>query len=374
MAGKPVKTFMPEPAARARYQELLAIYKDLWPTLERLECAPRRLFAERPQWLMRDWNALIEDVVKGHWTDPATGKPAKVPFETIMLAETLDGGDADVVAPLRLGRRLAVVSDVNTHEASGRRVAKSLKALGTIDEVVLPGDIACDEPTIALVRDTHPSRRCGDRGRLGNACRDTCKYATFLDGRPFATFGTAASMNGYAASTASVTLANGYKTSLAGACAARHLPRPQGLGRGAGLALRRRPRRQPVPPDRADRLVGLASPVRHVSIPPRPMHCRPTRKRRRSPPPRASASTISMPTAHCSGCSPLAGLGVCFTNISQSWLDGRAPGLALDRHVRRPRPSRHHPWPAGGRRFACHGQASERNSRQSESRRASSRP
>lgn len=33
MAAKPVKTFTPEPAAHARYQELLAIYKDLWPAV-----------------------------------------------------------------------------------------------------------------------------------------------------------------------------------------------------------------------------------------------------------------------------------------------------------------------------------------------------
>jgi len=161
----------------------------------------------------RNWNAVIEDVVEGRWTDPATGKPAKVPFETIVLAETLDGGDADMVAPLKLGRRLAVVSDVNTHEALGRRVAKSLKALGAIDDIVLPGDIECDEPTIAVVRER--TRHADAVIAVGSGTlSDTCKYATFLDGRPFATFGTAASMNGYAASTASVTLANGYKTSL----------------------------------------------------------------------------------------------------------------------------------------------------------------
>jgi len=40
MASKPVKTFLPEPAAHARYQELLAIYKDLWPA-------------------MNDWNARL---------------------------------------------------------------------------------------------------------------------------------------------------------------------------------------------------------------------------------------------------------------------------------------------------------------------------
>ena len=43
---------------------------------------------------------------------------------------------------------------------------------------------------------------------------DSCKHATFLDGRRYAVFGTAASMNGYGASTASVTLASGLKTSL----------------------------------------------------------------------------------------------------------------------------------------------------------------
>jgi xylulokinase len=33
MAAKPVKTFNPEPAAHARYRELLSIYQDLWPTM-----------------------------------------------------------------------------------------------------------------------------------------------------------------------------------------------------------------------------------------------------------------------------------------------------------------------------------------------------
>jgi glycerol-1-phosphate dehydrogenase [NAD(P)+] len=162
---------------------------------------------------MREWNALIDDVVAGNWADPETGKPAKVPFKTIMLAETLDGGAADVAAPLKLGKRLAVVSDVNTVEAMGRRVAKELKGLGTVEEIIMPGNMECDEPTIALVQEK--TRHADALIAVGSgALSDTCKYATFKDGRPYATFGTAASMNGYAASTASVTLANGYKTSL----------------------------------------------------------------------------------------------------------------------------------------------------------------
>ena len=162
---------------------------------------------------MTDWNALISDVVAGQWKDPATGKAAKVPFETIRIEETLDGGEADLLAPLKLGKRLAVVSDINTVEAMGRRVAKHLKPLGAIEQIVLPGTLHCDEETIALVQEK--TRHADAVIAVGSGVlSDACKFATFKDGRKYAVFATAASMNGYAASTASVTLANGYKTSL----------------------------------------------------------------------------------------------------------------------------------------------------------------
>jgi glycerol-1-phosphate dehydrogenase [NAD(P)+] len=162
---------------------------------------------------MTNWNELIEDFVAGDWRDPETGQGASVPFETIRIENDLDGGEADMIAPLKLGKRLAVVSDVNTHEAMGKRVAKHIKGLGMIEEIVLPGNLECDEPTIAMVQER--TRHCDAIIAVGSgALSDTCKFATFKDGRKYATFGTAASMNGYAASTASVTLSNGYKTSL----------------------------------------------------------------------------------------------------------------------------------------------------------------
>lgn len=162
---------------------------------------------------MTDWNALIRDVVAGEWRDPETGNKAVMPFETIRIEEDLEGGSADMIAPLKLGRRLAVVSDVNTHEAMGRRVAKDLNALGTIDEVIMPGDTHCDEPTIALMQ--HKTRHADGLVVVGSgSLSDVVKYATFKDGRKYASFPTSASMNGYAAGTASVTLGNGYKTSL----------------------------------------------------------------------------------------------------------------------------------------------------------------
>ena len=98
---------------------------------------------------MNDWNYLLSDVVAGRWKDPSTGQSAKVPFETIYLSESLDGQEADLVSPLKLGKRLAIVSDTNTIDIMGSRVARSLRSISTIDEIILPAeDLSCDEITI----------------------------------------------------------------------------------------------------------------------------------------------------------------------------------------------------------------------------------
>jgi glycerol-1-phosphate dehydrogenase [NAD(P)+] len=170
-------------------------------------------FATAKPVVPKDWNSLIRDVISGGWRDPVTGKRCDVPFETIRIEETLDGGAADFVAPLKIGRKIAVVSDTNTFEAMGRRVAKELKGWADIEEIIFPGDTHCDEPTIALMQDK--TRHCDGCVVVGSgSVTDTVRYATFKDGRKFASFATAGSMNGYGAGTASVTLANGYKTSL----------------------------------------------------------------------------------------------------------------------------------------------------------------
>lgn len=161
----------------------------------------------------KDWNSLIREVISGEWRDPETGKRCNVPFETIRIEETLEGGAADLVAPLKIGRRLAVVSDTNTVDALGRRVAKELKGWASVDEIVFPSDTHCNEPTIDVMKEK--TRHCDGVVVVGSgSLTDTVRYATFKDGRAFASFATAASMNGYGAGTASVTLNNGYKTSL----------------------------------------------------------------------------------------------------------------------------------------------------------------
>lgn len=178
-----------------------------------------------------DWNAVIADVVAGRWTDPATGRAATVPFETIRLEEATEGREADLVAPLALGRRLAVVADDTTWEAMGRRVATALRTVATVDDVVLPAaGLHCDEDTIARLSDL--TRHADGVVAVGSGViNDVCKHATFADGRRYAVFGTAASMNGYGASTASVTLRSGLKASVPS-----HAPRGIFLDLGVSAA------------------------------------------------------------------------------------------------------------------------------------------
>jgi glycerol-1-phosphate dehydrogenase [NAD(P)+] len=188
---------------------------------ERLEQADAAICAEAIRMtatapksaVKKDWNSFIRDVISGAWRDPQSGERCKVPFETIRIEETLDGGAADLVAPLNVGRKLAVVSDTNTVEAMGRRVAKELKGWASVEEIVFPGNTHCDEPTIAQMQErTRHVDGCVVVG--SGSLSDTVKFAMFKTGRKYASFATAASMNGYGAMTASVTLANGYKTSV----------------------------------------------------------------------------------------------------------------------------------------------------------------
>ena len=83
------------------------------------------------------WTALIDDILDGRWTNPETGKKAVVPYDRIVIEESLDGRAADLVSELDLGERFTVVADAATYEALGERVARELKTLGPVDVVIL---------------------------------------------------------------------------------------------------------------------------------------------------------------------------------------------------------------------------------------------
>jgi len=160
----------------------------------------------------QNWTALIDDLVAGRWTNPLTGARVKVPYDSIVIEDSLKGREAELVASLKLGRRLALVADQATYDAMGARVAEALRDLGPIETIVL------DRPhaDMAEVRGLAEKLRGFDSVvAVGSGTvNDLCKYVTGLDGRRYCVFATAASMNGYTSSTASLTLDSGLKVSL----------------------------------------------------------------------------------------------------------------------------------------------------------------
>ncbi|MCD7107926.1 sn-glycerol-1-phosphate dehydrogenase [Rhizobium sp. DKSPLA3] len=159
-----------------------------------------------------NWTALIDEIVEGKWTNPETGKLARVPYESIVIEESLDGQEADLVAGLGLGERFTVVADTNTWDAMGARVAGALRSLGPVETVVLDHPHADMANAEDLGRTLHGADAVIAVG--SGTINDLCKFVTAKAGKRYAVFGTAASMNGYTSTTASMTLDSGLKVSL----------------------------------------------------------------------------------------------------------------------------------------------------------------
>lgn len=157
-------------------------------------------------------HGLIDDLLAGRWRDPDTGEKPRFPIAAIAIEPSLDGREAELIAPLRLGTRLAVVGDPRTWEALGRRVQRALKKIARVDGVVL-GDPHADLATAADLIER--SRAADALIAVGSGTlNDLCKYAASESGRPYAVFATAPSMNGYVTATASLA-ERGFKASQA---------------------------------------------------------------------------------------------------------------------------------------------------------------
>jgi len=158
-------------------------------------------------------NDALGQLLRGQWPDPDGGTPIGVPVQSIAIERTLAGLEADLVEPLRLGPRLAIVSDSTTHIVLGERVERALAKLAAVDVVVLDGQPHADAATVETVR--RASARADALVAVGSGTvNDLCKYAAAQDGKRYAVFATAPSMNGYTSQNAAITV-DGHKMSLA---------------------------------------------------------------------------------------------------------------------------------------------------------------
>lgn len=155
----------------------------------------------------------IRRLIEGTLADPDGGPDLSVPVRAVVIADTLAGDERDLVASLDLGARLALVSDANTHEVLGARIAKALSGLASLDSLVLPGRPRADAATAERIR--RASAQADALIAVGSGTiNDLCKHAAALDDKPYAVFGTAPSMNGYTSVNAAITV-GGHKKSLA---------------------------------------------------------------------------------------------------------------------------------------------------------------
>ena len=153
----------------------------------------------------------LAQLLAGRWTDPDSGTCTGIDIATIAIEASLRGREAELVASLRLGRRLAVVSDAITHEVMGARVERALATVARIDSVVLPRDTHADLATVDLVR-TQSAAADALVAVGSGTINDLAKYAAARDAKPYAVFATAPSMNGYTSANAAITVSGHKKT------------------------------------------------------------------------------------------------------------------------------------------------------------------
>src|SRR5215471_6231785 len=129
----------------------------------------------------------ILQLLTGQWPDPDSGELLGVPVRSIVIADSLDGIEGDLVARLDLGRRLAVVSDPMTQQVLGARIERALAAAGEVIPIHLRDHPHADDATVARIR-----AATSDADALiavgSGAINDLCKYAAFQDGKPYAAF------------------------------------------------------------------------------------------------------------------------------------------------------------------------------------------
>ncbi len=160
----------------------------------------------------------LDRLLAGTFADPDGGPPLAVPPCVVAIAPSLAGREAELVAMAGIVPPFALVADPDTQAVLGARVAGAVRDLGPVLPVVLDRHPHADGATVAKLRAA--TRDAGSLIAVGSGTvNDLCKYAAKLDGKRYAVFATAPSMNGFTSVNAAITV-DGHKKSLPAAAAA----------------------------------------------------------------------------------------------------------------------------------------------------------
>jgi len=155
----------------------------------------------------------LAQLLAGRYPDPETGELLHAEARAVVIEDSLDGDEAELVASVGLGPRLAVISDVDTATALGRRVERALAARFTVQGIVLDRAPRTDVETVARLVDALAPGTDGVVAVGAGTINDLAKLVAHARGVPQVVFATAPSMNGYTSVSASV-LDGGVKRSV----------------------------------------------------------------------------------------------------------------------------------------------------------------
>ena len=154
----------------------------------------------------------LQQLLTGRYADPQTGSLAAIETRSLVIADSIKGDEVELVRALGFGRKLAVISDPATTDVLGRRIEAALAGTYQVQSLQLPADPHADDATVERLRTA--ARHADAFIAVGSGTiNDLTKYTSALEGKPYAVFATAPSMNGYVSLTASITV-HGHKSTL----------------------------------------------------------------------------------------------------------------------------------------------------------------
>ena len=161
---------------------------------------------------MTDYTGVLSELVNGSWREPGSGKQYNIGIKNIVIRDSLDGMEAQLVAELYQNKRIALVSDPFTHAALGQRlfIALSQDNTNQITEFVWR-NAQCSDKGVAEVQAA--TTNADVLIAIGSGTiNDAVKYACYLDDKPYSVFATSP-MNAFSTATASVSF-DGFKRSI----------------------------------------------------------------------------------------------------------------------------------------------------------------
>jgi glycerol-1-phosphate dehydrogenase [NAD(P)+] len=147
----------------------------------------------------------IAELLAGTYRDRETGQLVRAEAKSVVIEDSLEGREVELVGALVEGTRIALITDAITHVVMGTRVQQALASRFHVQSVVLPGSPRADAETVARVAAALEPSIDAVVAVGSGTLNDLSKMVAFQRDVPQMVFATAPSMNGYASLSASIT-------------------------------------------------------------------------------------------------------------------------------------------------------------------------